>query len=100
MLLFIQNAFSMILSNQLRTTTYRLCCALISPVIQLVLNTTSCGGEHGVQQTNHPGLCWEPKSQTPRPEVSVCVCVNMCVVLLIFFFSSLLHWLHSPLPVP
>lgn len=39
MLLFIQNAFSVILSNQLRTTTYRLCCALNSLTMQLVLNT-------------------------------------------------------------
>lgn len=52
----------------------------------MVLNTTSCGGgEHGLQQTNHPGLCWEAESQTPRPEGSVCVCINMCVVFLLSF---------------
>lgn len=86
MLLFIQKAFSMILSNQLRTTTN---CAVLwfsdDTAGAKYSWIPSGGGEYGVQQTKHPELCLESKSQTPRPEGSVCICTNMCVVFLIFF---------------
>lgn len=90
MLLFMQNALPMILSNEPKPTIID--CTVLSsyPVmIQLVLTMTSCGGgECSVQQTNHPELCWRSESPNPRAEGLVCEdrCVNMCVVILFLLY--------------